>query len=176
MNRETVSTIVRNYDVYASDAELSNSFVSYKPAGSDEPVLYRDWTTVGANLLPYLGKTVTIEFMAADCTHKGHYGYAYFVAECHPLYITVKYCTGDNSARLTAPDGFQTYKWLNEKREVISNSRAYDDTNPMEGAVYTCDMTSATGCSISLTSTIAKYEPQCDFEYNTVDCNNLTNT
>ena len=49
--------------------------------------LWRDWTTVGADLSAYIGKTITIEFLAADCTHKGHYGYAYFVASCHPPVI-----------------------------------------------------------------------------------------
>ncbi|HKI89179.1 MAG TPA: hypothetical protein VKA38_09135, partial [Draconibacterium sp.] len=70
-----------NYDVYASDARISG-FQTYYPPGSDEPIVWRDWTTVGANLLPYYGQTVTIEFMSADCTHKGHYGYGYFVLDC----------------------------------------------------------------------------------------------
>lgn len=165
-----------NYDVYVSDAKITG-FQTYYPNGStSNPIIWRDWTTVGANLLSYIGQTITIEFMAADCTHRSHYGYAYFIAESHPLYITVKYCTGDLSAILTAPEGFETYSWENEQGVIVSASKAYEVTNPTEGSVYSCNMTSATGCTVSLTSVIAKYQPNADFKYDLVDCNNLTNS
>lgn len=164
-----------NYDVYASDAELNSSFVSYTPPDSSQPVLYRDWTSVGANLLPYLGKTITIEFMATDCTHRGHYGYAYLVANCQPLIITVQYCAGDNIARLSGPIGFETYKWTTQDGTVVGKKQVLELSSPTEGAYYSCQMTSATGCTLSLHSTIARYEPNADFGYDLVDCNKLAN-
>ncbi|MDD4994192.1 MAG: PKD domain-containing protein [Paludibacter sp.] len=163
-----------NYDVYASDASIKG-FQTY-PLNSSSSIMWRDWTTVGANLLPYIGQTVTIEFMAADCTHQGHFGYAYFVAESHPMFITVKYCTGDSSAKLTGPEGFDSYSWKDSNGNTIASKQILDITNPVEGATYSCQMTSATGCSVTLTSTIAKYEPNADFKEELVDCNNLTNT
>ena len=66
-----------NYDVYASNANVKG-FHEYNTAGFRVPVEWRDWTTVGANLLKYIGQTITIEFMSADCTKRFHYGYAYF--------------------------------------------------------------------------------------------------
>lgn len=88
-----------NYDVYSSNKYVKG-FKSYTPAGARDPVQWRDWTTVGVNLLEYLGQTITVEFMSADCLQRYHYGYAYFIAECHPLYITVKYCQADTPAAI----------------------------------------------------------------------------
>ena len=90
-----------NYDVYATDARIEG-FQTFWPADSNSIVVWRDWTTVGANLLPYYGKTVTIEFLAADCTHRRHYGYGYFVLDCMPLSVTVDFCIDDADATLSA--------------------------------------------------------------------------
>ena len=164
-----------NYDVYSSSGNVTG-FQTYTPSGSQNPNKWRDWTSVGANLLKYIGQTITIEFMSADCTGRYHYGYAYFVAESHPMYITVKYCTGDTNASLTAPEGFGTYSWTDSNGTVVGTSQVLTLTSPVEGATYTCSLTSATGCKVSLTSVIAKYEPNADFSYQLVDCNSLTNT
>ena len=163
-----------NYDVY-STSTTTKGFQSYTPPGSASqgggtPVKWRDWTTVGANLLKYIGQTITVEFMAADCTGRYHYGYAYFVAACHPLYITVKYCAGDSIAKLTAPQGFETYNWTDSKGTVAGTSQILSIANPVEGATYTCTMTSATGCTVSLNSTIVKYVIKTDFSNYMLDC------
>jgi gliding motility-associated-like protein len=163
-----------NYDVYASDATIKG-FQTY-PLNSSSSIMWRDWTTVGANLLPYIGQTVTIEFMAADCTHQGHFGYAYFVAESHPMFITVKYCTGDTSAKLSGPDGFNSYRWIDSNGTYISSQQEITINNPVEGAKYYCELTSATGCAVTLSATMAKYEPNADFKTDLIDCNNLNNT
>jgi hypothetical protein len=144
-----------NYDVYSSSGNVKG-FNSYTPSGSRDPVKWRDWTTVGANLLKYIGQTITIEFMAADCTGRFHYGYAYFVAACHPLYITVKYCAGDSNASLTAPDGFESYSWTDSSGAIAGTSKILTLVNPTEGAIFFCTMTSATGCTVKLQSTIVK--------------------
>ena len=158
-----------NYDVYSSNGYVKG-FQSYSPAGSNIPVEWRDWTTVGANLLKYYGQTITVEFMAADCTKKYHYGYAYFVAACHPLYITVKYCAGDSVATLTAPEGFERYRWIKNSGAVVDTTQVLSIPNPEEGAIYSCNMTSATGCSVTLKSIIAKYIIHADYKTAMVDC------
>jgi gliding motility-associated-like protein len=158
-----------NYDVYSSNGNVKG-FRSYTPAGSTSPVEWRDWTTVGANLLKYYGHTITLEFMSADCTGRYHYGYAYFTAACHPLYITVKYCAGDSVASLAAPEGFEQYNWMNSSGAVIDTSKTLIVANPVEGAVYSCKMTSATGCTVSLQSTIVKYVLKADFNSSMIDC------
>lgn len=158
-----------NYDVFSSSGYIKG-FQTYTPAGSNITIEWRDWTTVGANLLKYYGQTITVEFMSADCTKKYHYGYAYFVAACHPLYITVKYCAGDSVATLTAPEGFERYRWIKNSGAVVDTSQVLSIPNPEEGAVYSCSMTSATGCSVTLKSTIAKYIIHADYKTAMVDC------
>jgi len=158
-----------NYDVYSTSNGVKG-FQSYTPSGSKTPVQWRDWTTVGANLLKYIGQTITIEFMSADCTGRFHYGYAYFVAACHPLYITVKYCAGDSNASLTAPEGFENYSWSDSSGAIAGTSQTLTLANPVEGAVFFCKMTSATGCTVSLQSTIVKYVIKTDFTSYMLDC------
>ncbi|MDP4207244.1 MAG: gliding motility-associated C-terminal domain-containing protein [Bacteroidota bacterium] len=158
-----------NYDVYSSSANVKG-FQSYTPSGSISPVKWRDWTTVGANLLKYIGQTITVEFMSADCTGRYHYGYAYFVAKCLPMYITVKYCSGDSKAVLTGPNGFETYKWTDSNGNTVGSSQILTLANPAEGATYYCEMNSATGCSVTLHSTIARYEPKAAFSSYMLDC------
>lgn len=158
-----------NYEVYSTSTNVKG-FQTYTPAGSNTPVKWRDWTTVGANLLNFIGQTITIEFMAADCTGRYHYGYAYFVAACHPLFITVKYCAGDSVASLVAPEGFEKYNWKDSGGAVIDTLKTLYLPNPVEGATYTCVMTSATGCTVTLKSVIAKYVIKTDFISNMLDC------
>jgi gliding motility-associated-like protein len=167
-----------NYDVYASN-KVVKGFKTFTPASVGGapvvPVNWRDWTTVGANLMKYIGQTITIEFMAADCREHWHYGYAYFVAECHPLYITVKYCAADTAATLTAPEGFEKYQWTNTTSGAkLDTLQTLYVTVPDQKTSYSCTMTSATGCVVSLNSKIVRYIPKADFNSFMLDC--FTNT
>lgn len=166
-----------NYDVYASNSYVKgfNIFMPASvPGGRTAPVNWRDWTTVGANLIKYLGQKITIDFMATDCTGRFHYGYAYFVADCQPLNITVKYCAKDSVASLTAPQGFETYKWTSQSGSKLDSVQILKVATPVEGEIYTSTMVSATGCTVSLNSTINKYVPKADFSAYMVDCKNNT--
>jgi gliding motility-associated-like protein len=174
-NGNKITSVCANYDVYSTNTTVKG-FQKYTPAGSTTPVMWRDWTTVGANLLDYIGQTITIEFMSADCTGHYHYGYAYCVAETHPMIITVQYCSGDSKARLIAPEGFETYMWKDDKGMKIDSAQILEVDNPDEGKLYYCSMNSATGCEVTLSSKVHRYEPNADFKYDLVDCNKLTNT
>jgi gliding motility-associated-like protein len=158
-----------NYDVYSSNKNVSG-FHTYTPAQSQSPVMWRDWTTVGADLSGYIGHRITIEFMAADCTHKYHYGYAYFVAECHPMNITVNYCGTDSTASLQAPEGFDEYVWTDETGNTAATTQLLQVSLPDEGMVYQCTMTSATGCTVFKLSEIVKYIPLADYRSYMIDC------
>ena len=162
-----------NYDVYASNSEVKG-FHMYEPGGDEVPVQWRDWTTVGANLTDYIGQTITLEFMTCDCTRQFHCGYAYFMAECHPLHITVHYCAGDSVAVLTAPEGFKQYRWMDNNGNGIDSTQSLSVTDPVEGDIYTCAMTSVTGCKVSLQSVIARYVLSADFDSYMIDCNSNT--
>jgi gliding motility-associated-like protein len=162
-----------NYDVYSSNVNVKG-FKTYTKSGSTDVVQWRDWTTVGANLLNYVGKTIIIEFMTADCTQHFHYGYAYFVAECHPMYITVKYCASDSIANLTAPEGFEKYNWKNSSGITVDTSQILNLKVPAEKSTYSCTITSATGCVVTLQTTINRYIPRADFKSFMLDCKSNT--
>jgi gliding motility-associated-like protein len=162
-----------NYDVYSSNKNIKG-FSSFTPAGSSTPVMWRDWTSVGANLMKYIGTTITVEFMAADCTQHYHYGYAYFVAECHPLDIATKFCASDTTATLTAPQGFEKYLWTNSSGTTLDSVQTLYVQVPIEKASYNCTMTSATGCVVSLRTSIAKFIPKADFSSFMIDCKSNT--
>lgn len=162
-----------NYDVYATNTEVEG-FNTFWPEGADDPIRWRDWTTVGANLINYYGRTITLEFLATDCTGHFHFGYSYIVVDCQPLNISVKFCENDSTASLTAPQGFVSYNWTNNNGDVVGTTQTYDVINPTEGETYTCTMHSATGCSVSLNSKIAKYKPRAEFASEMVDCNSNT--
>ena len=162
-----------NYNVYASNKNVKG-FKTFIPSGSNVPVEWRDWTTVGANLINYMGQTITIEFMTADCREHWHYGYAYFVAECQPLYIKVKYCLSDSEANLIAPAGFERYRWTNSSGTLIDTLQKLKVAVPAQNSTFKCTMTSATGCVVSLQSTVLKYIPKADFGSFMLDCSSNT--
>ncbi len=167
-----------NYDVYASNARVGGwQRRVYSNSGGTPVYLYwRDWTAVGINLSSYIGKKITIEFMSANCRRSGHFGYAYFAAECLPMDITVDYCRGNTYAKLNAPFGFEFYEWRNAENVAVGNERTLTINNPAEGDRYSCSLISATGCEITLNTTVYRYEPNAAFAHDRIDCNNLNNT
>ena len=88
----------------------------------DGNVAWKDWTTVGVNLMPYNGKTIKVRFTTYDCGAGGHYGYAYFTLDCANAYIETENCGSDSKITCYAPEGFK-YKWSDETGKVVSNSQ-----------------------------------------------------
>jgi len=125
-------------------------------------VVWKDWTQVGVDLSGYIGQSVTIEMRTGDCSLSGHYGYGYIVAECQPLELIVEYCEGDTVASITAPDGFQSYLWsTGETTQTI----AIQNPNPGISTV-TCQITSVTGCTATLSTLINPVIVTANFTYN----------
>jgi gliding motility-associated-like protein len=152
---------------------LDNLQNSTSPDG--QPVAWRDWKTVSANLKAYIGQTIMIKFVSMDCTPGGHFGYAYLVVDAQPLYITAKYCSGDKDAVLTAPEGFESYLWK-FNGAVVGTQNQYNVANATEGDVYTCIFTTAANCQDSLSTSVKKIKPIADFSFISVDCTSQINT
>jgi len=135
-------------------------------------VRYRNWTTVGLNLTPYLGQNIKLEFSTGDCQQGAHFGYAYVDAYCSPLTITANYCSGAFSAELTAPIGFE-YLW-----NTGAITQSIDVNNPVEGQTYSCHMTSVTGCTVDISTSLLQVDPAADFTITNTCYNNavFTNT
>lgn len=77
-------------------------------------VWYKPWSSVFVDLSNYAGRTLYLEFTTADCTRRGHFGYAYVDVFACGIGAEANYtCGPPDTITLTAPDGFQTYKWYN---------------------------------------------------------------
>ncbi len=155
--------IVGNCGIYAVEglgASTDTTFHWFNPNSiSFTGGWYKKWTTVGIDLTPYIGSTVTIEFQTSDCTATGHFGYAYIDASCSQLQANVAFCPSDTVLMLTAPGGYNGYQWYdNNNLAIPSNLGGTNDTlwihNPVMGQVYTVSMLSAAGCGTSLSATL----------------------
>lgn len=76
-----------------------------------EPIVWKEWTTVGVNLKKYAtqGATITARLTTHDCTFGAHFGYAYFALSCSDGKFKDMKC-GQINPDFMAPDGF-VYRW-----------------------------------------------------------------
>ena len=100
---------------------------------SDETVLWKDWTTMGINLMDYDGETVQVRLTTMDCGLGAHFGYAYFTLDCASPYIN--YSNDSSTVTCTAPEGF-AYEWTDENGDTLSTERELTVVNNHQ--VYTC--------------------------------------
>jgi gliding motility-associated-like protein len=88
-------------------------FVYQQSSEPSERLIYRNWTSHVLDLRAYIGQTLQLEVTAHDCSEGGHFGYAYFDAQC--LATTIEASSGctpqGKQIRLTAPLGFDHYRW-----------------------------------------------------------------
>ncbi len=95
------------YEVFASARNTG-----FKSQGTGTNLLvYRNWTTAALDLRPFLGQTVTISVTSSDCTVGGHYGYAYFDAQCLSSKISASADCRTRGITLSVPNGFESYRW-----------------------------------------------------------------
>lgn len=147
---------------------------------SYENIVYKDWTTLGLNLDPYVGKTINISVETFDCFWGGHYGYAYFTMDCQTARIKNTACGAQQSMNVIAPEGF-LYSW-SANGQVRSTERqvTIQSTDPTD---WICTLTSTENenCSFELSvNTTARY-PQAEMQltYSPLNCENryeVTNT
>lgn len=113
----------------------------FHPSPNNPSVLYKEWTPISINLNAYIGRTIKLEFITEDCTLGGHFGYAYVDVgtSCNGA-ITGNYiCPGDPDITLTAPFGFQSYKWYSDLTfgSIISTGQTLPlSPPPAVGTIY----------------------------------------
>jgi gliding motility-associated-like protein len=151
-NRELIDPLCGSYSVIAT-----SNLPGFEKCPTNN-VVYKDWTTVGLNLSAYIGKNIIIEFETGDCTLGGHFGYAYVDAYCSSLKINATYCANANGTILSAPIGF-AYLW-----ETGETTQTIKIDNPIDGKKYFCELTSATGCKVDISTLITFQEPIINFE------------
>lgn len=74
----------------------------------------KDWSAVSINLNNMEGKRIQLFFKTADCTFRRHFGYAYIDVntECSSEFTGATYCPDDTAVLVTAPYGYQGYRWF----------------------------------------------------------------
>lgn len=87
--------------------------------------VYKDWAAASINLDGLAGKTIRVFFRTSDCTLIEHFGYAYLDIEsdCSSKIFGSAFCPRDPFLDLTAPPGFQFYRWFNKFNTTIGTQR-----------------------------------------------------
>ena len=133
-------------------------------------ILWKDWTTVGVDLRPIHGQTISVRLSTHDCRQGAHFGYAYFTLGCASSEIVSDFC--DHNYSFTAPDGFN-YSWYRSVSPdtILAHSRDFSTTVPGR---YTCRMDfigAPTGSNCDNTIDIQTFDqrPVAAFSIDTVD-------
>lgn len=134
---------------------------------TSEDVVWKDWTTMGMDLSPYIGQTIRIHLESSGCSQSAHYGYAYFTLDCKEAQIVSNSC-GDSEGTymdVEAPEGF-TYEWINSHNQTVSTNRTFAIPSS-DTTTYTCrlrDMENPT-CYFELTTASRPRYPRASFSY-----------
>ena len=149
-----------NFDFVTSAALLGFQISPISPPNA--AVYYKDWTPVSINLSAYIGRTIMLEFITNDCVYSAHFGYAYIDVNttCNGAITGTTICQGDNSITLTAPYGFQSYKWYSDNTfsTVVGTSQTLPlNPAPTVGSVMPVIVTpfAGFGCVDTLYATIS---------------------
>ncbi|MBR3646922.1 MAG: hypothetical protein IKN59_00840 [Paludibacteraceae bacterium] len=133
-----------------------------------EPNLsWKEWTTYGIDLSPYVGQTLKIMVATYDCTQSGHYGYGYFTLGCAAARIEGVSCGDDAKMTAQAPEGFD-YEWasIHDLNTVVSTSRLLE-VDASDTTTYRCRLTykDQPECHVDLFSSVFPRFPIADFSY-----------
>lgn len=142
--------------------EASSNLQGFQKSDVGSDVVYKDWSPVTINLLGYQGKTIRLEFTTNDCTKGGHFGYAYLDINenCVSPITGNNYCNGTSFVTLTAPAGFQSYRWLSgDYTKVLgTDNTLVINPPPPDGTKYALETTPFPdlGCLDTLYTTVNK--------------------
>ncbi len=92
----------------------------------DNKAAWKDWTTIGVNLMPYAGQNIKVRFTTYDCAQTGHYGYAYLTVDCASARIETENCGNDAKIECFAPEGF-AYAWYKGNPDAPGNKPFWFD-------------------------------------------------
>lgn len=135
----------------------------FKLSSAGRPnVYYKDWAPITLKLPGFEDKTLRLEFTVNDCSLGGHFGYAYIdINENCTTPITGNvFCTDATNITLTAPYGFQAYRWFTDdfSRELGQKNILKLNPAPAVGTRLALEITPFPnqGCLDTIYTTIAK--------------------
>lgn len=137
-------------------------------------IVWKDWTTVGVDLVPLQGQTITIRLTTYDCSLTAHFGYAYFVLDLSNKNMTSESCTTIENT-YHAPSGFN-YEWyrIGQEDDVISTS---DSLHVTTEGFYQCRLSfigapndeAHANCSFTMNVYAGLRYPVADFRPEVID-------
>jgi len=142
------------------DFVVNGSMPGFKTSSVQQnniPVRYKDWSAAFINLDGNAGKTFKISFTTTDCSQGGHFGYAYIDinTNCTSTPLGSVFCPDDKFVNLTAPPGFQSYKWFNTNNTTLGTQQSLHlDPPPHAGDTVYVEFSpySGYGCVDTLTA------------------------
>ena len=138
--------------------------------------VWKDWTSIGINVVPYHGQVIKIRLITRDCLQYGHAGYAYFTLDCVDAAIKSTGCADKAEIEMIAPEGF-AYEWTMRSNpdSVISTERILPVPSN-DTATYDCrvEYIDVAGCGFDLFTSIVPRFPYSNFDWKWVpsDCEN----
>lgn len=152
-NDQLIDHLCGQTDFAYSDAVAAQDLESWHlTTYHGEQLAWKDWTTVGLDLMKHHGENLKVRITTADCGQTVHYGYGYFTLDCANAHIETNNCGNDASITCYAPEGF-AYAWYNENGDTISHNRELQVDASRQ--TYTC--------RVSFIE-----EPSCGFEISTL--------
>lgn len=144
-----------SFTFFPNGSPLPGFFMS--PNSDSTAVWCKDWSPVSINLNGKAGKTIRLFFKTADCTFRRHFGYAYIDVDtdCSGEFVGATYCPDDTSVTVTAPYGYQSYRWFDDSYNLLGNQATITLTPPPPpGTMIAVEVTpyEGYGCKDTLTA------------------------
>ena len=169
-NAQLIDPDCGKIDFYADMSLVGKDGWLQAEVDREEPVIYKDWTTIGVNLSEYAktgARDIHVRLSTNDCGLGAHFGYAYFTLACTGGEIQGVACGDVQTEEIAAPEGFR-YRWY----------KTYDPDAPVDGAdqrkldienndtaTYSCDVMSLeTDCQFTLTASLMPRYPKAMFD------------
>ncbi len=123
------------------------------------PVRCKDWSAASINLDGKAGKTIQISFTTSDCSQGNHFGYAYIDinTQCGTSFVGSTFCPGDTAISITAPFGYQSYRWFDIANTNLGTGQVLTyNPPPPAGTIVFVELTpyNGYGCVQVLTATL----------------------
>lgn len=123
------------------------------------PVRCKNWSAASIHLDGKAGKTIQISFTTSDCSQGAHFGYAYIDinAQCGSSFVGATFCPNDTLVSITAPFGYQSYKWFNNSNQVLGTMQTLTlNPPPPSGTTVSVELTpyDGYGCVSTLVASL----------------------
>jgi PKD repeat protein len=114
-------------------------------------VAYLPWTVNGIDLAAYIGQTLKVVIINADCAQGGHYCYSYWDFMCPPVSGTVApFCLGQQTT-ITGPVSTTfnpyTYQWYHNGTILPGATSQIITPTPLPGDTFSIHVMQSSGCS-----------------------------